>query len=472
MPRILRISGTNYLNFKVPFRQWRGYEAILLMTCFGNRRISQKRLQQPHPERPISVNNFAPNGAKGTSGSVKFRNGVPVPNTTTLDPLPPLSPRTGDRHVSATPRNMAESDVRLMLCAKDLAAYGVPSEVLDRLYRMIEFYCSGFHNMCKELCETATNPAPLIARIWTIFIKQAEHQFHDVYGSSLSTVLKQMDDNYQVLAQSLDKYNKAKERDSAVHSIMEQALKGARDQLSFEKTHTESRLQHTDDLQKRITQLEAKLHQKEDELEAARNEVEQLAILPIKVGQQCRQLWDLTAAHDKAKKEVIQSHAEAEVADNKRKQSLQQLGLAEEEIQSLKSKVELSELRSHGLESTIRHLEHNIKRAPLRPRRLWGAPVPAVEFGLQHSRPRGCTSCFWDENPRSEAVLSRKVEAEGQGTGKECGKGEERASANKGRRGQMGKDEAKRLQVAVADMERLLENPSNKQQALPSPSCT
>lgn len=44
--------------------------------------------------------------------------------------------------------------------------------MIERVYRLVEFFCAGFHNLCAELVKSSDQPASLLSKIWTVFARQ------------------------------------------------------------------------------------------------------------------------------------------------------------------------------------------------------------------------------------------------------------------------------------------------------------
>ena len=148
--------------------------------------------------------------------------------------------------------------------------------MLDRVCRMVEVYCGGFHNLTRELIESSSSGAsgsgagggggggagrggntpsssgisstrgtassstmvdatvPLLQKVWTVFVEQCEDRFRNEHGNQLAEYLRDAEEIKKNLAESLVRAGAEVARSDAINSLANSHLQRAKVALSTE----------------------------------------------------------------------------------------------------------------------------------------------------------------------------------------------------------------------------------------------
>ena len=201
-------------------------------------------------------------------------------------------------------------DVRLVISQGDLERFGVPEDTMDRVYRMVEIYTLGFQNLLSELLGTAKDPAPLISRIWTTFLLQAEEKYNVAFSSDLSKLLRHMEGKHAEMYASVMKAADDLQRSTAMNDLMQKSLLEARSALSDESENRKGLEERLALQAGSISDLEKKLVDVESKKQYAEDEIAELAFLPVKMSEFSRRMWEVTDKSENLKSSLQRSERE------------------------------------------------------------------------------------------------------------------------------------------------------------------
>lgn len=227
--------------------------------------------------------------------------------------LPPLN-KSGLLNVGSL--TGAAPDVRLVISQGDLERFGVPEDTMDRVYRMVEIYTLGFQNLLAELLATANDPAPLISRIWTTFLLQAEEKYNVAFSSDLSKLLRHMEGKHAEMYASVMKASDDLKRSSAMNDLMKNSLNEARAALNDESENRKELEEKVAQQAGDIQDLEKKLVEVENKKQYAEDEIAELAFLPVKMSEFSRRMWEVTDTSETLKSSLQRSERERVTLSN------------------------------------------------------------------------------------------------------------------------------------------------------------
>jgi chromosome segregation ATPase len=207
-------------------------------------------------------------------------------------------------------------DVRLVISQGDLERFGVPGDTMDRVYRMVEIYTLGFQNLLSELLATANDPAPLISRIWTTFLLQAEEKYNVAFSSDLSKLLRHMEGKHAEMYASVMKAADDLQRSTAMNDLMQKSLVEARSALSDESENRKGLEERLALQAGNISDLEKKLVDVESKKQYAEDEIAELAFLPVKMSEFSRRMWEVTDTSENLKSSLQRSERERTTLSN------------------------------------------------------------------------------------------------------------------------------------------------------------
>lgn len=201
---------------------------------------------------------------------------------------------------------------------EDLSSDDVPDELLERAYRLVEFYAEGFTRLCGQLASRANNPGRAVSRMWSAFVQQAERYLDEknAAGQDLGQLLKSSESDRAALVGRLRENEEEKNRAGALNDVQREALEDAKEELQ------EERLLREETERARREAEEAKLAAIEEQekekraRESAEAEVEKLATIPVKLSKEGQKLKRLENEAGTLKDELESARSsEAEMKD-------------------------------------------------------------------------------------------------------------------------------------------------------------
>jgi hypothetical protein len=179
--------------------------------------------------------------------------------------------------------------------------------MLDRLCRMVEVYCSGFDNLSRELIESSNAASrgglvdatgPVLQKVWTVFVEQCEDRFRNDHGNQLAEYLLDAEEVKKNLAEPVVRAGAEVARSDAVNSLASNQLKRAKAAISAE-TQRAAAAKATAAEAERL-RLKTRLEADTERIRRVRAEIEvkDLSLLPVKMSEQARRMWELTVNAD------------------------------------------------------------------------------------------------------------------------------------------------------------------------------
>ena len=239
-------------------------------------------------------------------------------------------------------------DVRTIISQKDLETFGIPSATLDKVYRLVELYTVGFQNLLSELLEIAEDPVPLLSKVWTAFLRQAEHKFNVKFSSKLSEFLQHMEGKHGEMFASIRKCASDIKHSETMHEIMATALEKAKEELGREVAARSELEQRLAEKTTEAEGLRSDLETTECSVQQAEDEIAELALLPVKMSEFSRRVGELTRSTDTMQLQLQRAQRENMAYSQELEDTRKKYG--HEVAKSTTQKKELSHLRNEHSE--------------------------------------------------------------------------------------------------------------------------
>ena len=203
------------------------------------------------------------------------------------------------------PPRRIPANVREWLVEEDMRAAGIHPGTLDRVCRLVEVYCGGFHNLTDELLHscridacadarcTSEGAAALMQKVWTVFVEQCEDRFRTAHGNHLAKYLRDAEEVRLNLSEAAVRAGAEVAHLDAVNRLAHVNLRRARAAMSVETKCAARAEMKASEAERKRTAAASAAEEERRLRERAESEVRELTLIPVKMSEQARRLHDL-----------------------------------------------------------------------------------------------------------------------------------------------------------------------------------